>query len=281
MNRDDALKMSDQALQELANALQQGKSEELLTYLDFCSKFHRYSFGNCMLIALQFPAAKMVAGFSRWKELGRFVKKGEKGIAILAPIMTRAKQKDKDGNDGQEPEDRHARYLRGFRVVHVFDVSQTEGAEIPDLNQVDGDPGDNIERLERLVESKGIVLNYEPDLDGAFGVSKGGSISVLENMPKAQTFSVLVHEFAHELLHRGDRRSETTKTMRETEAEAVAYIVCRAVGMPSNSSSADYIQLWNGDLPMLAQSLELIRDVAANIITELETSVSGEVADAA
>ncbi|HMO15646.1 MAG TPA: ArdC-like ssDNA-binding domain-containing protein [Pirellulaceae bacterium] len=281
MNRDDALKMSDQALQELANALQQGKSEELLTYLDFCSKFHRYSFGNCMLIALQFPAAKMVAGFSRWKELGRFVKKGEKGIAILAPILSRAKQKDKDGNEGEEPEDRKARYLRGFRVVHVFDVSQTEGAEIPDLNQVEGDPGDNIERLERLVESKGIVLHYEPDLDGAFGMSKGGSISVLENMPKAQTFAVLVHEFAHELLHRGDRRSETTKTMRETEAEAVAYIVCRAVGMPSNSSSADYIQLWNGDLPMLAQSLELIRDVAANIITELETSVSEEVADAA
>jgi hypothetical protein len=86
---------------------------------------------------------------------------------------------------------------------------------------------------------------------------------------------------AHELLHRGDRRSETTKAMRETEAEAVAYVVCRSIGLSASSSSSDYIQLWNGDLPMLAQSLELIRDVSAKIIAELETSVSKEVADAA
>lgn len=281
MNRDEALKMSDQALQELADALKQGKSETLVKYLDFCSSFHRYSFGNCMLIVMQFPNASMVAGFGRWKDLGRFVKKGEKGIAIFAPIVGRAKKSKNDANEGEEPENREARSLRGFRVVHVFDVSQTEGAELPDLQQIDGDPGDNIERLERLVESNGIALSYEADLEGALGLSKGGMISVLENLPKAQTFSVLVHEFAHEMLHRGDRRSETTRAIRETEAEAVAYIVCRAVGLPSNGSSADYIQLWSGDLPMLAQSLELIRDVSANIITELETTVSEEVADAA
>jgi antirestriction protein ArdC len=281
MNREEALKKSDIALKELAEALQSGRSEELLKYLDFCSKFHKYSFGNCMLIAIQFPSASMVAGFNRWKELNRFVKKGEKGIAILAPLIVRSKKDTKESSDGAEPADREAPYLKGFRVVHVFDVSQTEGAELPTLSSIDGDPGDKIERLEEVIRRKGIELVYESDLDGAFGMSLGNRIAVLADMPKAQTFSVLTHELAHELLHRGDRRSETTKAMRETEAEAVAYVVCRSIGLSASSSSSDYIQLWNGDLPMLAQSLELIRDVSAKIIAELETSVSKEVADAA
>ena len=85
MNRDEALKMSDDALNELAQALKEGKSDKLLEYLGMLSRFHQYSFGNCMLIFMQKPDATHVAGFGRWKDLNRFVKKGEKGIAILAP----------------------------------------------------------------------------------------------------------------------------------------------------------------------------------------------------
>ena len=281
MNRDEALKKSDAALKELAEALQNGRSDELVKYLDFCSRFHKYSFGNCMLIALQFPTATMVAGFNRWKELNRFVKKGEKGIGILAPLMVRSKKKDQAVSQGEEPEDREAPYIKGFKVVCVFDVSQTDGAELPTLSSVEGDPGDKVERLEGIIRGKGIELNYATDLGGAFGLSHGNRISILADLPKAQTFSVLAHELAHELLHRGDRRSETTKAMRETEAEAVAYVVCRSVGLPATKSSSDYIQLWNGDLPLLAQSLELIRDISAKIITELESVVSEEVAHVA
>ena len=94
----------------------------------------------------------------------------------------------------------------------------------------------------------------------------------------AQTFSTLVHELAHELLHRGDRRQETTKVIRETEAEAVAYVVTRAAGLECSTKSADYIQLWSGDIAILTQSLELIRDVASSIISELEIPVSTEIA---
>ena len=99
MNREEALKKSDDALKELADALKQGKSDTLLKYLDTLSRFHRYSFGNCILIALQRPDASMVAGFHRWKQMGRWVKKDEKGIAILAPMVSR-KSKAVEGNVG-------------------------------------------------------------------------------------------------------------------------------------------------------------------------------------
>ena len=91
MDRDEALKTSDEALKELSSALQQGKSEKLLGYLGMMSRFHNYSFGNCILIAMQKPDATLVAGFGKWKEMNRFVKKGEKGIAILAPLVGKKK----------------------------------------------------------------------------------------------------------------------------------------------------------------------------------------------
>ena len=277
MNRDEALKASDDALKELVSALQQGRSETLVKYLDMMSTFHRYSFGNCMLIALQKPDATLVAGFGRWKELHRWVKKGEKGIAILAPMVSRKKATDSEGVDGEEPQERTGSVLRGFRVVYVFDVSQTEGKELEEFAHLDGDPGEKIACLEQGIRSKVIELEYVDGLAGALGMSQGGKISVLSTLAKAQQFSVLVHELAHELLHRGDRRKETTKTVRETEAEAVAYAVCRWAGLECSTAASDYIQLYSGDERVLMQSLELIRDVACRIITELEQTSSEEV----
>ena len=276
MNRDEALKRSDDALNDLAEALKQGKSESLVRYLDMLSRFHRYSFGNCMLIALQRPDATLVAGFNRWKRLGRWVKKGESGIAILAPLLVRRKDTSEERDDGEELAGREARSLRGFRAVHIFDASQTEGKELAELGSIRGDPGERTTRIEELIRAKGIGLSFEDSLNGALGVSEGGKISVLSSLSPAQMFSTLVHELAHELLHRGDRRQETTKVIRETEAEAVAYVVTRAAGLECSTKSADYIQLWSGDIAILTQSLELIRDVASSIISELETPVSTE-----
>jgi len=271
MNREEALKQSDEALAQLVHALEQGQSEALVRYLDTMSTFHRYSFRNCLLITIQKPDATLVAGFQKWKELGRWVKKGEKGIAILAPLVYR-KQKQEDEAPPQESEDSSkVRVLRGFKAVHVFDVSQTEGQELPEFDMsVGGDPGDRVERLDGIIRAKGIELTYGEIPGGALGVSEGGKITVLPTLGKAETFAVLVHELAHELLHRGDRRKETTKVVRETEAEAVAYVVCRACGLDSGNKSPDYIQMYSGDKEVLFQSLELIRDVATDIITALE-----------
>lgn len=274
MNREEALKKSDDALQELAEALKQGKSDTLLKYLDTLSRFHRYSFGNCILIAIQRPDASMVAGFQRWKQMGRWVKKDEKGIAILAPVLSRKKQDpendDKGDDDGQEPTERRARTVRGFKVAHVFDVAQTEGKELPDFAALSGDPGEKIDRLLEVIANRGIEVEFVESLQGANGCSLGGKVQIVMSLPPPQKFSTLVHELAHELLHRGDRRSSTTKTVRETEAESVAYVVCRSAGLECSTRAADYIQIWDGDDKVLMQSLELIRDVATDILAELE-----------
>ncbi len=278
MNREEALKKSEEALQELAAALRQGKSETLLSYLDTVSQFHQYSFGNCMLIYLQMPTATMVAGFHRWKELHRWVKKGETGIAILAPMIgkkkkTEAKEAPQSAKDKQEPD---GKVVFGFRTVFVFDVSQTEGKELPDFAKLSGDPGDLQSRLESVIADHGIGFSYVESLGGANGASFEGRIEVVESLSPAQKFSTTVHELAHELLHRGDRREQTTKTVRETEAEAVAYAVCRWAGTDCSTRAADYIQLYAGDEKLLLQSLELIRDIAAKVIGALATETKEE-----
>lgn len=271
MNREEALKKSDEALLELAEALQQGKSDTLLKYLETLSRFHRYSFGNCMLIALQKPEASHVAGFHRWKQLGRWVKKDEKGIAILAPVLNRKKRDSEVADEAEEPEERRTRTVRGFRVAYVFDVTQTEGKELPEFAHLEGDPGDRIDRVVQIITDKGIQVEFVDSLPfNANGCSLGGVVQVVNSLPPPQKFSTLVHELAHELLHRGDRREITTKTVRETEAESVAYVVCRSVGLDCSTRASDYIQIWNGDAKVLMQSLELIRDVATNILAELE-----------
>jgi len=279
MDREEALKKSDDALQELANALKQGKSDKLLEYLGMLSKFHQYSFGNCILIYMQKPDATLVAGFGRWREQNRFVRKGEKGIAILAPLVGKRK-KDSDASEPQ-PQSTNAtskenspKVLYGFRVVHIFDVSQTEGQELPDFATLGGDPGEKIQRLEEIIRGHGIGLEFVEHLPfDANGMSEGGKVSIVSTLPKPQMFSTMVHELAHELLHWGDRRETTTKVVRETEAESVAYVVCRSIGLDVSTRASDYIQLWNGDEKVLMQSLELIRTVASKIISELESTI--------
>jgi hypothetical protein len=100
-------------------------------------------------------------------------------------------------------------------------------------------------------------------------MSCGGRITLLPGQAPAEEFSTLAHELAHELLHRGDRRSSTSKRVRETEAEATAFVVCQAVGLESGSAASDYIQLWNGDVQVLTESLGYIRQAASQIITAL------------
>src|SRR5262245_21701412 len=127
MNREQAMNCSDEALSQLAQALEQGKSEALVRYLDMMATFHRYSFRNCLLIAIQKPDATLVAGFNKWKELGRWVKKGEKGITIFAPLVYGRKKPQDEPQEVADVDDEKVRLLRGFKAVHVFDVGQTEG----------------------------------------------------------------------------------------------------------------------------------------------------------
>ncbi len=268
MTREEALAQTDQSLQELITALEQGKSEKLLEYLAFQARFHQYSVGNCLLIAIQKPEATFVAGFQKWRQLGRFVKKDEKGILILAPLVRR-KESTEQACDAESSQNRK---VVGFRAAYVFDVSQTDGAELPEFSSITGDPGERLLLLQRLVDSRGIELRYEDKLGGATGVSEGGKIALLRGLSAAEEFSVLVHELAHELLHRSERRKETTRRVRELEAEAVAYVVASAVGLYGLARSSDYIQLYAGDKELLLASLNHIQSAASEIIGSLAST---------
>lgn len=271
MKSDAALKQTEQGIEELVKALEQGKSETLLRFLEFQARFHDYSFRNCLLIAMQKPEATYVAGFRRWLELRRCVRKKEKGIMILAPLVRRRKP---DSKAAEADDESPAKAVYGFRAVYVFDVSQTEGEELPEFSRVSGDPGDWLDCLKGLVSMRDIELRYEESLGGADGISEGGKIALRAGMPAAEEFSVLVHELAHELLHRSERRKETTRKTRELEAEAVAFVVSHYVGLEGVQRSADYIQLYSGDKELLMQSLDHIQRVSAEIIESLSASSS-------
>jgi antirestriction protein ArdC len=255
-------------VQLLIDQLEAGHSEALTDYLNAMSRFHNYSLGNILEIARQRPDATRVAGFWTWKNLGRSVKKGEKGIRILAPIMGIRRKKDEEAN--KDLTKQNTGFLCGFRSTYVFDVSQTDGAGLPAMRVISGDPGENSERLAAFVGSRGITLVYDLNIAPALGMSYGGRIAMLPGQSKAEEFATLVHETAHELLHKAERRTATTKTVRETEAEAVAFIVGKAVGLVTGTASADYIHLYDGNASLLAGSLEVIQKTAAVILAALE-----------
>ena len=125
------------------------------------------------------------------------------------------------------------------------------------------------ERLIEYVESQGIKLSYSEKIAPAKGLSSGKRITLLTGMQPAEEFSTLVHEMAHEMLHRSERRTLTTKEVRETEAEAVAFVVCQSIGLQTGTASADYIQLWNGDAKLLQESLEVVQRTAAVILAAI------------
>jgi antirestriction protein ArdC len=261
MKSEQIKEITDKAADQLVAALNAGRSEALTGYLKAIGRFHRYSLHNVLLIASQKPEASYVAGFRTWNQLGRFVKKGEKGILILAPIVRRKSE--------NEDEREESTSIAGSRAAYVFDVSQTDGKELPHIGMVQGDPREYGERLHTFVHAQGISVEYSSEIAPARGTSSGGHITLLPGQSPAEEFSTLAHELAHELLHRGDRRGSTSRRIRETEAEAAAFVVCHAVGLETGSAACDYIQLWNGDAQLLTESLGHVRQAASQMLTAL------------
>jgi hypothetical protein len=271
-----------QAVDYLIKQVEAGKSETLAAYLTAMARFHNYSFGNIIAIARQRPTATRVAGFGTWREMGRFVKRGEKGIQILAPMIGHrrrsaeaAQNTDADGNTKQPP------VLIGFRAVYVFDVEQTEGAELPEFeHHISGEVGEYHDRLIGFVGQQNIALEFNERIAPALGVSYGGKIALLPGQTKPEEFVTLVHETAHELLHKAERRTFTTATVRETEAEAVAFIVGQAIGLTMGNASSDYIQMYNGNATLLAESLEVIQRTASTILRAIRVDDAAPVNEA-
>ena len=264
MKVEQAKQIASKAIEQLSQALERGHSETLTEYLAAMARFHRYSLHNIMLIASQRPDATHVAGFQTWKQLGRYVKKGAKGILILAPVLLSKETETSDQRDDTE------RTVITFRAVYVFDVTDTDGKSLPELANAEGDPSGYTERLKEFIANRGIQLEYSEAIYPAQGQCSPGKIVMLPGQSAAEEFATLAHETGHALLHSQDRRSETTKCVRETEAEAVAFVVCEAIGLKAQNS-ADYIQLYSGDKNTLADSLEHIQRASAEILTAIST----------
>jgi len=236
-------------------------SEEMLHYLDTFSRFHQYSLHNIFLILMACPNATVVAGFQAWRKLNRYVRKGEHGIPILAPILI------PDQSDDKRPEERQRRlFLRGFKVVYVFDISQTDGEPLPKAPDWKS-PEKNAELQERLIafaQEREISVTVKLLPGEIQGLSKGGTIEIA---PTAGT-TTLIHELAHTLMHHSPD-APVERTLRELEAEAVAYVVGRHLGLDS-TGSPNYVALHGANSDLILKHLERICSTAAQIIQFLQ-----------
>jgi hypothetical protein len=245
-----------------------GKTEHLLHYLTFAAKFHQYSPLNQMLIAMQAPHATRVAGYSAWKKQGYQVKKGEKGIAILAPRPYR-KAISKNEETGEET----IAYLGvTFTVAYVFDADQLEQRPDKPIPSFFVPLADDQEALyatiAQAVQQEGITLEID-ETGRAQGYSAGGTIRLKNGLDSTSRFLTLIHEWAHEKLHHNPAGRALTPNKRELHAEAISYIVAYHFGI-HNPFSSDYIQQWGNTEQALLAELETIKTTAHAIIEQIE-----------
>lgn len=257
----------DNHIRDLAEQMRAGKSEQLLRYLEFAARFHHYSFRNILLALSQRDDITQLAGVRRWNELGRRVKQGEKGIMILAPMTVRKKHPSDKPTNPEADED-EPKTVTFFKVVYVFDVLQTEGAPVPSFINTSGDASALHPAVMNAIREENIGLEFAPNIPGcpgAYGASYGGRIIIRADLDPAEGFRTMVHEFAHEKLHKqGEKES---KTIRETEADATAFVVCRHFGLQCDTS--DYLLLYDATPKILLERFETIRTTAGKIISAI------------
>ena len=283
-------------MKEITDRLETGiqelfESERYTAYLTSMAKFHSYSFNNTLLIAMQ--GGQLVAGYNKWRDdFHRNVKRGEKGIKILAPAPYKVKKEmpkldeqgqpvmDKDGKPLTEVQETQ---VPAFKIVPVFDVSQTEGEPLPSIG-VDELAG-NVEQYEDFFKA----LEQTSPVPMAFEDIPGGShgyyhltekrIAIQENMSELQTLKTAIHEIAHAKLHAIDPDAPVTKQAdrpdsrtREVQAESVAYAVCQHYELDTSDYSFGYVAGWSSgkDLKELRASLETIRATAHELITTID-----------
>jgi antirestriction protein ArdC len=214
-------------------------------WLDVQRRFHRYSWGNTLLIGAQRPDATRVAGFHTWLRLGRHVRRGEHGIAILAPVVPRLRVVDAESGDERWVAGRpHA-----FRVTHVFDVTQTDGEELatPPVTRLEGsDPHEWYTQLRDVAHGLefSVEEDYLPDEVNGDCNHQLRRIRIEVRNGQRQQVKTLAHELAHAILHAD--RTGLARERCELEAESVAYVVCAGLGIDTSEYSFGYLAVWAG-----------------------------------
>lgn len=282
-------------LDTIMKALEEGvekvfTSEQYQMYLQTMAKFHNYSFNNTLLIAMQRPDATLLAGYQTWqKKFHRHVKRGEKGIKIIAPVPVKEKRQvekiDEEtqeiviGIDGQPETETVERILPRFRVTTVFDVSQTEGEPLPTLevNELVGDVFIYENFMKGLEEISPVPFQFQEIDSGAKGYYSNAEklVAIQTGMSQAQTMKTAVHETAHAILHNRDVMEENGITKdrmtKEVESESVAYVVCNHFGLDTSDYSFNYVAGWSSDkeMPELRSSMDTIRLTSSQLIADI------------
>ena len=261
-------------------------------YLQTMSKFHRYSFNNTLLIAMQRPDATLVTGYRNWQSMGRQVKKGEKGITILAPAPIKRKREqeildqnhkpllDADGNPRTEEVEV---VIPRFKPTTVFDISQTDGEPIETFapEELTEAVADYDLFMEAITAVSPVPIRFDEIAGEAKGYYHSGDkeIVIQKGMSESQTIKTAIHETGHARLHDKDimekQGIEKDRLTKEVEAESVAYCVCSAFGVDTSEYSFPYIAGWssNRDMKELKASMDIIRKTAGEMIDELSDNL--------
>ena len=280
-------------LHQITDKLEKGvkdvfQSDKYKQFLNVMAKFPRYSVNNTMLIMMQRPDAQLCQSFTGWKQMGRYVKKGEKGISILAPAPYKIEREqtklDDRGRpvydaDGEPVKEKVEVTIRAFKVVKTFDLAQTDGKELPTIgpNELVGSIDGYPKLLQALQEISPVPVSFELIDGGAKGYYnlENKSIVIQDGMSEVQTIKTLLHEMAHQKLHDKDTVPEAkdiTRNGKEVEAESVAYVVCQHYGINTSDYSFSYVAGWSEgkETPELKASLDKIRQTASEFIYQID-----------
>ncbi len=280
--------VTDQLEKGVSDVFQSDKYKE---FLNVMAKFPRYSVNNSILIMMQKPDAQLCQSFTGWKEMGRFVKKGEKGLNILAPapykVEREVQKQDANGkpmfdHDGEPITEKQEITIRAFKVVKTFDLSQTDGKELPSLgvSELVGDVDGYSKLFEALKEVCPVPITFENIEGGSKGYyhQEEKKIAINEGMSEVQNVKTAIHEMAHQKLHDKDAvaaADHVSRNGKEVEAESVAYVVCQHYGINTSDYSFSYVAGWSEgkETPELKSALDKIRQTAADFIYQIDQKI--------
>ena len=257
-------------------------NEDWLRYLSFQSLFYNYSFGNTILIFAQNPQATYVKGYKAWNQLGRYVKRGSKGLAILAPCFKKVEAFKEPENKAEyqdaEGEKETKRVISGFRVTYVYDIADTDGSDeyLPVL--VKGLAGNSdaekeiYDRLLAFISTEHTVKEVTKTASkGSYNIQTG-VICVRSDLEYLQKIKTLLHEYAHAIDFKLHPEPDVSRNRRELIAESVAFVVSMRLGLDTSSYSMSYIKSWLKDADELKIIADTVQKVSARIIQNLAES---------
>lgn len=286
-----------QELKDITEKLEKGvseifTSEKYQELLNTMAKFPRYSLNNNLLIMMQKPDATLCQSYTGWNKMGRFVKRGEKGIRILAPApfkMEREQNKLDDkgravlDQDGEPVKEKTEISVNAFKPVSTFDISQTDGEPLPEIgvSELAGEVKDYQTFFDAIRKASPVPVAFENIQSGAKGYfhTEENRIAIKEGMSEIQNVKTAIHEMAHAKLHNLEaqqmKEGKQSRNSKEVEAESVAYTVCQHYGIDTSDYSFAYVATWSQgkEMPELKESLNTIRQAASELITSIDEKV--------